>query len=93
MASAMEEAGFEDIWFYIQNIQNTVAQYIATQPILDLCERSVWKLVVWVSWRWWYQEGIHLRGTRERAASVTVTDSEKGNIGEEATREEMMGRS
>ena len=30
LASAMEEAGFEEIRFYILKRQNTVAQYIAT---------------------------------------------------------------
>ena len=89
MASAMEEAGFENIWFYIQKIQNTVAQYIATQLILHLCERSVWRLVAWVSWRWWYQLGLNLRRSRERAAAVM--DSEEDNLGEEAAQEEIMG--
>ena len=34
----MKEAGFKDIWTSIINRQNTVAQYIATLPLLDLCE-------------------------------------------------------
>ena len=33
--------------------QNTFAQYLATQPIMDLCEQSVWRKGAWVSWRWW----------------------------------------
>ena len=44
LAAAMEEAGFEEIELYITRRQNTVAQYIATQPIMDLCEQSVWRL-------------------------------------------------
>ena len=38
MVVAMEEAVFEDIGVYIKKRQNTVAQYIVTQPILDLEE-------------------------------------------------------
>ena len=44
LAAAMEEAGFEDIGFYITRKQNTVAQYIAKRPILELYERSIWRL-------------------------------------------------
>ena len=53
LAAAMEEAVFEEIGVYIKRRQNTVAQYIATRPILDLCERSVQRPGAWVSWRWW----------------------------------------
>ena len=34
----MVESGFEGIGTYVTRRQNTVAQYIATQPILNLCE-------------------------------------------------------
>ena len=43
------EAGFEGIGTYIMRGQNTVARYIATLPILDLCERSAWRPGAWVS--------------------------------------------
>ena len=46
-----------------------VAQYIATQPILDLCERSVRRPLAWVSRRWWEKEGLELEGEKERAAA------------------------
>ena len=45
----MVEVGFEGIGTYVTGRQNTVAQYIATQPILDLCDRSAWRLGAWVS--------------------------------------------
>ena len=38
LEGAMREAGLTDIRKSTQNRQNTVAQYIATQPLLDLCE-------------------------------------------------------
>ena len=57
--------------------QNTVAQYIAMQPILDLCERSTWRHRARVSWRWWEQAGIDLEGANKRAAeAATVLESE-----------------
>ena len=37
-----------------------VAQYILTQPILDLCERTNQRLGARVSRRWWEQEVIDL---------------------------------
>ena len=38
--AAREEAGFEPMETYIWQRQNMVAQYIAMQPILYLCEAS-----------------------------------------------------
>ena len=40
LEEAMLETGFEGIRTYITSNQNTVAQYIMTRPILDLCEWS-----------------------------------------------------
>ena len=37
---AMKEAGFKDVRTSINIRQNTVAQYIATRPLLDICERK-----------------------------------------------------
>ena len=51
LTKAMEDLGFEEIGAYILKIQNTVAQYIATRPMLDLCERYVWRPRAWVSQR------------------------------------------
>ena len=39
-ATAREEAGFLTMEEYIRRHQNTVAQYIATRKMLDLCEGS-----------------------------------------------------
>ena len=60
MKEAMREAGFEGIRKAITRRQNTVRQYIATQPILDLCEQATQRLGTRVSWWWWEQEGIDL---------------------------------
>ena len=39
-AAAREEAGFLTMKEYVRRRQNTVAQYIATRSLLDLCEGS-----------------------------------------------------
>ena len=52
LAEAMEEARFKEIRVYIMRRNNAVAQYIVTQPIMDLYEQSGQRLIYWVSWRW-----------------------------------------
>ena len=37
LEGAIRASGIEDIYTYIYRQQNTVAQYIATRPIIDLC--------------------------------------------------------
>ena len=34
---ALREVGIEELEVYIQRSQNTVAQFISTRPIVDLC--------------------------------------------------------
>ena len=68
----MGEAGFKGIRKSVTSRQNTVAQYIATRPIMDLCERSIWKTEVRVFQRWWDQAGINLEGAKKRAAEAAT---------------------
>ena len=49
---------------YVLKGQNKVAQYIATRPIMDLCEETVRNLGMWVTKMWCYQEGLELKGSR-----------------------------
>ena len=56
----MEEAGFEGIGKYITRRQNMVTQYIAMQPILDLCEQFTQRTGARVSQQWWEQVGLDL---------------------------------
>ena len=81
LAMAMAEAGLEEIGVYVTRRQNTVARYIATRSIQDLCERYVRRPGVWVSWRWWEQDGLDMEGAKERAAAES--DEEKGTSQEE----------
>ena len=73
LAGSMKEAGFADIHKSITNRRNMVAQYIATRPIMDLCERTTQRGGERVSWRWWDQKGIDWKTEKERSAE---TDSE-----------------
>ena len=62
-----EEAGFLTMEEYIQRHQNTVAQYIATPSLLDLCDWSKRAPGVRVRMRWWEQAGLNLEGARKAA--------------------------
>ena len=85
VTEALEEAGLEGIRKSITRRQNTVAQYIATRPILDLCKRATRRQGARVSRRWWDQAGIDLEGARKRAEESTTrseTESEEELDGE-----------
>ena len=77
LEAAMQEAGFEEMGEYVLKRQNTVAQYIVTRPILDLCEETVRMPGTWVAKRWWEQEGLDLARARA-AAAVAEGEGERG---------------
>ena len=52
LAGAMKEAVIFRIRTSILRRQNTVAQFIATRPILDLCEKAARRPGAWVPRRW-----------------------------------------
>ena len=58
LVGSMKEAGLTDIGKSIANRQNMVAQYIATRPLLDLCEEARAREGSRVPLRWWNQTGI-----------------------------------
>ena len=58
LAGAMKEAGIVRIWTTILWRQNRVAQFIATHPILDLCEKVERSPSSGVTRRWWKQTEI-----------------------------------
>ena len=51
LAGAMKEVGIVRIRTSILRRQNTVAQFIVTRPILDLCEKTTRRPGAWVAWR------------------------------------------
>ena len=88
----MEVTGLTDIRTSILIKQNTDAQYIATQPLLDLCVGARAREGAKVNLRWWEQAGIDwekakAEGTEKEmtAGTETGTDME----GEEEREEEI----
>ena len=61
-------------------------QYIVTQRILDLCERSAQRTGVWVSRRWWEEYGLDLEGEKE--ISAADSDGEEAQSKEEGLAQE-----
>ena len=70
LAGAMKEAGIVRIRTSILWRQNTVAQFIATRPILGLCKGAVRRPGAQVPRRWWEQTGIDWKGAREKAVAT-----------------------
>ena len=63
-------------------------QYIATRPIMDLCERSTRWPGARVSRRWWEQAGIYLEGEKKSTAAEeaeTNLESDSDSGGEESS--------
>ena len=77
-ATARDEDGLLTTEEYTWRCQNTVAQYIDTQLLLDLCEGLERALREKVGMRWWEKAGLDLEGAREAAAAA-----EEGHGGEE----------
>ena len=54
--------------------QNMVAQFIATRPILGLCEVTERRPGTQVPMRWWEQMGIDWKAAREATAAKNGED-------------------
>ena len=96
LVEAMGEAGFEEIRKLVTRRQNTFTQCIATQTILDLCERATQRPGARVSQRCWEQSGIDLEGEKERAAeaaTVSESDSDSESNADPGGEEESRGAS
>ena len=85
LVGAMWEAGMTDIRKSIANRQNTVVQYIATRPLLDLCEGARAREGSKVPMRWWNQADIDWETAKSKGVeqdstggSGTDTDGEEG---------------
>ena len=74
LEGAMKEAGLTDIWTSILRRQNTVAQYIATRPLLDLCEGARAREGAKVPLRWWDQAGIDWETAKAKGVETDRTD-------------------
>ena len=92
LEGAMKEAGLTEVGKLITNRQNTVAQYIATRPLLDLCEGASAREGARVPLRWWNQKGIDwetakARGEEEGEEPASISGSGSSTEGEEKRHE------
>ena len=62
----MADEGLKYLETYVYRHHNTVAQFIATRPIMDLCLAEERKTVPQVSRRRWKQDGLDVGGCRRR---------------------------
>ena len=74
--TAREETGSLTMEEYIRRRQKTVAHYIATRSLLDLCEGSERAQGAQVGMQWWEQVGIEMTGARE--AEVKTAEGDRG---------------
>ena len=81
----MKEAGFVRIRTSILQRQNTVAQFIATRPILGLCEVAERRPGTRFPRRRWEQTGIDWKAAREKA------EAKEGDNEAEAAEPELTG--
>ena len=91
----MKEVGLTDIRTSILRRQNTVAQYIATRPLLDLCEGARAREGAQVPLRWWDQAGIDWEKAKAKGVETDMTDgTETGTDteGEEDPEDESRAR-
>ena len=60
LEDAMAGTGLQEVETYVSRCQNTVAQYIETRHIMDLCLVEKQRPGPRVAMRWWEQEGLDL---------------------------------
>ena len=65
---ALATLGMENIGVYITRFQNTVAQYIVTFPIMDLCLAAERKSGLRLSSIWWEYPALDILEIMEREA-------------------------
>ena len=73
LEGAMREAGLIDIRKSIANRQNTVALYIATRPLLDLCEGARAREGAKVPMRWWNNADIDWEKAKSKGVEQDST--------------------
>ena len=78
----MVDADFQGVGTCITRSQTTIAQYIVTQMILDLCECSDQSPRARVSRRWQEQDSLDLEVAKKKSAAAAESDGAK-TAGEE----------
>ena len=84
----MAEAGFQEVETYVSCHQNTVAQYIATRSIMDLCLAEKRRPGTRVARKWWEQEDLDLEGMRTASREAEQTEGVEDREGMETAIED-----
>ena len=93
LAGDLKEVGVMRARTSVLRIQNTVAQFIVTRPILRLCDVAERRRGTRVPQRWWEQSGIDWSLAREKAsaaaeqAGANAAETETPGLGAEADSE------
>ena len=78
IGAALETVGMDDIEVYIAWLQNTITQYIATRPIMELCLAAERKPGLQLSMQWWEHPALDILGIRAGNAAADVGGGETG---------------
>ena len=85
LEGAMKETGLTDVRTSINRRQNTVTQYIATRPLLELCEGATQREGARVTLMWWDQTGIEWEKAKAREVETELASESGTDLeGEEA---------
>ena len=74
----MAGVSLQEVETYVFLCQNTIAQYIATKPIMDLCLAAKRRPGPRVAMRWWEKEGLDLEGMWTAAREAEETEGADG---------------
>ena len=90
----MKAVGMEEVETYVLHRNNTVTQYNATRPILEICMSAERWPGAQVSLRWWEQAGLEpgQGGSEMDAETETETETEteeERRVGDEKVRREL----
>ena len=83
LAGVIKEAGVVRSRTLVLRRQNTVAQFIATRPILGLCKVAERRRGTRVPQRWWDQSGIDWKLAREKGERAAAAAEQAGATAEE----------
>ena len=83
LAESMAEARLQEGDTYVSRRQNTVAQFIVTRPIMDLCLAAERRPGSRVAKRWREQDIMDLDGTRITDQEAKQTEGEEDMDGTE----------
>ena len=76
---ATEEAYLEEVDMYVTHRHNTVAHFIMTRPIVDLCLAAERRSGARVSQRWWEQDNLDLEGMWVASGAAVMEEEEDGD--------------